>query len=180
MERNTSGIIQRIDDLGRIVIPPDIRRHLKVREGDAFEISIADIDGKEAILIAPYSPFDERLRAQFSTVLEALGRQISQENTIYILDNSGIIAGANHDGTRRIFDAGLNEESKSIIQELQGKKWNPKYSGCREMDGKTVKYYPIISTNELVAALAIVGKTVYDKEAAFIKTVSSVISAMLG
>lgn len=34
---NETGIIRRIDDLGRIVIPKEIRRHLRIKEGDAFE-----------------------------------------------------------------------------------------------------------------------------------------------
>lgn len=37
-----TGIIRRIDDIGRIVIPKDIRRKLRVKESDAFEIFIAD------------------------------------------------------------------------------------------------------------------------------------------
>lgn len=33
-----TGIIRRIDDLGRVVIPREVRRSLGIREGDAFEI----------------------------------------------------------------------------------------------------------------------------------------------
>lgn len=35
-----TGIVRRIDDLGRIIIPKDIRRSLKIREGDPLEIFI--------------------------------------------------------------------------------------------------------------------------------------------
>ena len=37
-----TGIIRRIDDLGRVVIPREIRRTLKIREGDPFEIFLGD------------------------------------------------------------------------------------------------------------------------------------------
>lgn len=35
-----TGIVRRIDDLGRVIIPKDIRRSLKIREGDPLEIFI--------------------------------------------------------------------------------------------------------------------------------------------
>ena len=37
-----TGIIRRIDDLGRVVIPKEIRRSLKIREGEALEIYTID------------------------------------------------------------------------------------------------------------------------------------------
>ena len=45
--KETTGIVRRIDDLGRVVIPKDIRQTLRIREGDPLEIFI---DG-EVILI---------------------------------------------------------------------------------------------------------------------------------
>jgi stage V sporulation protein T len=39
-----TGIVRRIDDLGRVVIPKEIRRTLKIREGDPLEI-FTDKDG---------------------------------------------------------------------------------------------------------------------------------------
>ena len=41
----STGIIRRIDDLGRVVIPRDIRRNLKIREGDPLEICIDSKSG---------------------------------------------------------------------------------------------------------------------------------------
>ena len=37
-----TGIIRRIDDLGRVVIPKEIRRTCRIREGDALEIYTLD------------------------------------------------------------------------------------------------------------------------------------------
>ena len=48
---NTVGIIRRIDDLGRIVIPKEVRQQLRIREGDPLEI-FANKDG--SILLKPY------------------------------------------------------------------------------------------------------------------------------
>lgn len=44
------GIIRRIDDLGRIVIPREIRRDMGISEGDALEIMRTD----EGVLVRPY------------------------------------------------------------------------------------------------------------------------------
>jgi stage V sporulation protein T len=38
----TTGIVRRVDDLGRIVIPKEIRRALKIKEGDPLEIYVDD------------------------------------------------------------------------------------------------------------------------------------------
>ena len=43
----STGVIRRIDDLGRIVIPKEIRKNLKIREGDTLEFYIS---GSEIIL----------------------------------------------------------------------------------------------------------------------------------
>jgi AbrB family transcriptional regulator (stage V sporulation protein T) len=47
------GIVRRIDDLGRVIIPKEIRRALRVREGDPLEIFI---DGEGGVLFKKYSP----------------------------------------------------------------------------------------------------------------------------
>lgn len=39
-----TGIVRRIDDLGRIVIPKEIRRTLRIREGDTSQITLKDLD----------------------------------------------------------------------------------------------------------------------------------------
>jgi AbrB family looped-hinge helix DNA binding protein len=49
---NPIGIIRRIDDIGRVVIPKEIRRTLKIKEGDPLEI-IPNYNGTE-IVIRPY------------------------------------------------------------------------------------------------------------------------------
>jgi len=45
-----TGIVRRIDDLGRIVIPKEIRRTLRIREGDHSLITLLDIDKKKAFV----------------------------------------------------------------------------------------------------------------------------------
>lgn len=51
-----TGIVRRIDDLGRVVIPKEIRRTLRIREGDPLEI-FTDREGE--IILKKYSPIEE-------------------------------------------------------------------------------------------------------------------------
>lgn len=51
-----TGIVRRIDDLGRVVVPKEIRRTLRIREGDPLEI-FTDREGE--IILKKYSPISE-------------------------------------------------------------------------------------------------------------------------
>ena len=51
-----TGIVRRIDDLGRVVIPKEIRRTMRIREGDPLEI-YTDISGE--VIFKKYSPIGE-------------------------------------------------------------------------------------------------------------------------
>lgn len=51
-----TGIVRRIDELGRVVVPKEIRRTLKIREGDPLEI-YTDRDG--GVILKKYSPVEE-------------------------------------------------------------------------------------------------------------------------
>ena len=53
-----TGIVRRIDDLGRVVIPKEIRRTMRIREGDPLEI-FTDRDGE--VIFKKYSPIGELL-----------------------------------------------------------------------------------------------------------------------
>ena len=49
-----TGIIRRIDDLGRVVIPKEIRRTLRIREGEALEIYMDKVNGMPVVCFAKY------------------------------------------------------------------------------------------------------------------------------
>ncbi|MBE3597142.1 MAG: stage V sporulation protein T [Hydrogenibacillus sp.] len=68
-----TGIVRRIDDLGRVVIPKEIRRTLRIREGDPLEIFV-DQDGE--IVLKKYSPigeFGDAVREYAEALHESLG-----------------------------------------------------------------------------------------------------------
>ena len=49
-----TGIIRRVDDLGRVVIPKEIRRNLGIREGEALEIYTDTFAGRPMVCFAKY------------------------------------------------------------------------------------------------------------------------------
>lgn len=83
-----TGIVRRIDDLGRVVIPKEIRRTLRIREGDPLEIYTAT-DGE--VIFKKYSPVGEmsEFASQYADVLS----RISSLPTL-ICDKDHVIAAA--------------------------------------------------------------------------------------
>ena len=61
----TTGIVKGIDDLGRIVIPKDIRRALKIREGEPMEIFVE----KDSVILKKFNSSQE-LKDELSTLVE--------------------------------------------------------------------------------------------------------------
>ena len=83
-----TGIVRRIDDLGRVVIPKEIRRTLRIREGDPLEIYTAT-DGE--VIFKKYSPVGElsEFAAQYADVLA----RVSAMPTL-VCDRDHVIAAA--------------------------------------------------------------------------------------
>lgn len=67
-----TGIVRRIDDLGRVVIPKEIRRTLRVREGDPLELFM---DGKNLILqkYEPLPQFNEDIDNMTNDIYDLYG-----------------------------------------------------------------------------------------------------------
>ena len=100
-----TGIVRRIDDLGRIVIPKEIRRTMRIREGDPMEI-FTSREGE--ILLKKYSPVGEM--GEFALVLaESMAQTLGE--LVCIMDRDYVIAAAG---------AGKKEfEGKLLDQSLQ-------------------------------------------------------------
>lgn len=84
-----TGIVRRIDDLGRVVVPKEIRRILRIREGDPLEIYTGNTG---EVILKKYSPINEL--SQFAgeyaeTVSKILGGTIIVSDTDHIIAASG-------------------------------------------------------------------------------------------
>lgn len=82
-----TGIVRRIDDLGRVVIPKELRRNLKIRDGDPLEIYVND----DMICFKKYQPYDDeqfRKAYQIAKAIIPCGLAILDSHEDYVLGNS--------------------------------------------------------------------------------------------
>jgi AbrB family transcriptional regulator (stage V sporulation protein T) len=103
-----TGIVRRIDDLGRVVIPKEIRRTMRIREGDPLEI-YTDRDGE--VIFKKYSPIGE-LHVFANEYAETL--QKTSGMPIFICDRDAIIA-VSGASKREYMDRKISRSLEEII-----------------------------------------------------------------
>ncbi len=104
-----TGIVRRIDDLGRVVIPKEIRRTMRIREGDPLEI-YTDREGE--VIFKKYSPIGE-LASFASQYAETLHKTCSL--SVVICDRDAVIACAGVP-RKEYNDKALSQELERIIE----------------------------------------------------------------
>ncbi|GAA0439379.1 stage V sporulation protein T [Lentibacillus halophilus] len=104
-----TGIVRRIDDLGRVVIPKEIRRTLRIREGDPLEIFV---DREGEVILKKYSPISE-LGTFATEYAEALFESL--QYPVLICDRDEIIAVAG--GSRKDYlNQSIGTEPESTME----------------------------------------------------------------
>ena len=104
-----TGIVRRIDDLGRVVIPKEIRKTMRIREGDPLEI-YTDRDGE--VIFKKYSPIGE-MQAFASDYAETLSKIIGMP--IFVCDRDAIIA-VSGASKREYMDRKISKGLEQIIE----------------------------------------------------------------
>lgn len=107
-----TGIVRRIDDLGRVVIPKEIRRTMRIREGDPLEI-YTDRDGE--VIFKKYSPIGE-LSVFAAQYAETLHRTC--ELNIVVCDRDAVICVSGLP-KKEYTDRKISSELESIINDRQ-------------------------------------------------------------
>ena len=145
-----TGIVRRIDDLGRVVIPKEIRRTLRIREGDPLEIYTAT-DGE--VIFKKYSPVGE-LSTFASQYADVLSRISSMPTLVCDRDHVIAVAGVskreylerrvtsvleNYMENRRSYSAHTN--SVDEVQPVEG------------METPAAIIYPIIASGDVTGAV---------------------------
>lgn len=104
-----TGIVRRIDDLGRVVIPKEIRRTMRIREGDPLEI-FTDKDGE--LIFKKYSPIGE-LGDFAAQICDSLKK--TTDGIAAICDRDSIIAIAGG-GKRELMDKPISLQLSEIME----------------------------------------------------------------
>lgn len=151
-----TGIVRRIDDLGRVVIPKEIRRTLRIREGDPLEI-FTDREGE--VILKKYSPIGElgTLAKQYS---ESLAQTMGC--TVCITDTDQIVA-ALGSGKKDLQDKYISKELEKVIQtreQVLAKSDSAKYAGITadEKEFKEEVICPILCEGDAIGAVVFLNK----------------------
>jgi len=152
-----TGIIRKIDDLGRIVLPKAIRRILHIRVGDPLEI-FADREG--VVILKKYSPIVE-LEAFVNEYAKTLSKVI--DHGILFTDREMIVASAGGIN-KEIIGKSILRQMEDVIQEreliiaVKGDKQFDEISinGLEEYGSRLI--CPIFSEGDVIGAIAFLGK----------------------
>ena len=146
-----TGIVRRIDDLGRVVIPKEIRRTMRIREGDPLEI-YTDREGE--VIFKKYSPIGE-LAGFASQYAETLHKTCAL--SVVICDRDAVIA-CSGIPKKEYSDKALSEQLEQIMEKRslyvlrEGEESIPVLSdggGCHVSCAM-----PIISEGDIVGCVA--------------------------
>ena len=156
-----TGIVRRIDDLGRVVIPKEIRRTMRIREGDPLEI-FTDREGE--VIFKKYSPIGElnTLAAQYA---QALNRTCTLN--VVITDRDTVIA---HAGVPKkdYQDKTVSKAIEDIIESRTLYLWESGKEKLTMVDEPT-EYYasvvmPIITEGDIIGCVASLQNEAQDRE----------------
>ena len=146
-----TGIVRRIDDLGRVVIPKEIRRTMRIREGDPLEI-YTDREGE--VIFKKYSPIGE-LSAFAAQYAETLYKTCNM--AVIISDRDAVIASAGV-SKKEYGDRKLSDELESIMENRTMYVWRDgaeQYGPIADHCSHFVSCaMPIISEGDVVGCVA--------------------------
>lgn len=157
-----TGIVRRIDDLGRVVIPKEIRRTLRIREGDPLEI-FTDRQGE--IILKKYSPIGE-LGTFARQYAEALAQ--TSGHVVCIADRDQIIACAGG-GKRELSGKAISKPLETVIHERKTVTAGKSDKAFIPVVGESMDEYPgevivpILSQGDAIGAVIVLKRDAKDK-----------------
>ena len=145
-----TGIVRRIDDLGRVVIPKEIRRTMRIREGDPLEI-YTNAGGE--VIFKKYSPMGE-LATFAAEYAEALSG--STELSVLICDRDHCIAAAGV-SKKEVLERPITSELEDIIESRRSKicTSGEEIYAVQGVERKLCVAVPIISAGDVTGAVVL-------------------------
>ena len=107
-----TGIVRRIDDLGRVVIPKEIRRTMHIREGDPLEI-YTEKDGE--VIFKKYSPVGE-LSSFAAQICETMNKTVGSFTAISDRDSIIAVSGV---PKRELLEKQISSELEQLMEGRQ-------------------------------------------------------------
>ncbi len=168
-----TGIVRRIDDLGRVVIPKEIRRTLRIKEGESLEIFT---DGTGGVVFKKYSPLGE-LGSSAGAMCDVISRQCKAP--VVVCDSDGCIAAAGVP-KREVLGHPVSKELESLCRERKSYSCTegaPLYP-LQECGYRAVAASPVLASGDVLGCVcALAGEDSSVDMAAVQRAVS--LSAML-
>ena len=145
-----TGIVRRVDDLGRIVIPKEIRRTLKIREGDPLEI-YTEKDG--GVIFRKYSPMGD-MQELAAQLCESIGANTGR---IAAVSDRDVIIALSGAPKRELMDKPNSPELSKLMDGRKNYLHNQGEALLRVSDS-TEKYHlgvaaPILSQGDLMGCV---------------------------
>lgn len=147
-----TGIVRRIDDLGRVVIPKEIRRTLRIREGDPLEI-YTERDGE--VIFKKYSPMGD-LSELAAQLCESIAKNTGHIAVVCDRDSVIAVAGA---PKRDLVDKRNSQELEQLMDQRKTYRYQSGDSRLRVSDS-VERYHlgvaaPIVSEGDLMGCVAL-------------------------
>lgn len=154
-----TGIVRRIDELGRVVIPKEIRRTLRIREGDPLEI-YTDHDGE--VVLKKYSPIGE-IASIAKDYTDSLYRSLGH---VAIISDRDMVVSCSGTARKDLVDKGVSADLERIMAQRQAVRLNAA-DGARMLpvtpeDDAAVytaqMFVPILSDGDVIGALVLLSR----------------------
>lgn len=154
-----TGIVRRIDELGRVVVPKEIRRTLRIREGDPLEI-FTDHDGE--VVLKKYSPIGE-IATIAKDYTDSLYRVLGH---VALISDRDAVVSASGVNKREYVEKPLSQEVDNIIQARQmqvlnlssGTKMIPVTNDDRADAYSAQIVAPILADGEIIGSLILLSR----------------------
>ncbi len=146
-----TGIVRRIDDLGRVVIPKEIRRTMRIREGDSLEIFTAN-DGE--VIFKKYSPLDTAMQFvnQYADVLYK-----ASSTGVVICDKDNVVAVAGLP-KKELADRRISAQMENFMQKRKATTFDSasdKMYPIENIDKHAICVAPVVVESDAVGAIAL-------------------------